>query len=190
MYMLILKKNRILVGFFIMTMFTTSCVLLNVNELKLDNCSEAHNEVNDVDYNSVLPFYLNKKEENIELRHRYITPATSEEKYKIYKKNWDNTIYKSGAKLLKKINCSAMSSKYSIIEVALNSSGKIVSYKILRPTGNVDVDNIIFSVVAHAAPFSELSKDILLQTDILHITTTIKFISSSSNPDKIHLVIT
>jgi protein TonB len=62
-----------------------------------------------------------------------------------------------------------------LLDVAINPDGSLHSVKVLRPSGHKVLDNAAIRIVKLAAPYPPLGKDILQDTDILHIPRVWQF---------------
>ncbi len=66
-----------------------------------------------------------------------------------------------------------------LLDVAINPDGSIHSARISRSSGHLELDQAALRIVNMAAPFPPLTKDILKDTDILHIPRVWRFQSGS-----------
>jgi protein TonB len=66
-----------------------------------------------------------------------------------------------------------------LLDVAINPDGSIHSARVLRSSGYMELDQAALRIVNMAAPFPPLTKDILKDTDILHIPRVWRFRSDS-----------
>lgn len=66
-----------------------------------------------------------------------------------------------------------------LLDVAINPDGSIHSARITRSSGYRELDQAALRIVNMAAPFPPLTKDILKDTDILHIPRVWRFQSGS-----------
>lgn len=62
-----------------------------------------------------------------------------------------------------------------LLDVAINPDGSIYSVRITRSSGYKELDQAALRIVNLSAPFAPLSKDILKDTDILHIPRVWRF---------------
>ena len=62
-----------------------------------------------------------------------------------------------------------------LLDVAINPDGSIASIKILRSSGKNMLDNAAKKIVEMAAPYAPLTKEILKDTDVLHISLVWNF---------------
>ncbi len=62
-----------------------------------------------------------------------------------------------------------------LLDVAINPDGTIQAIKVLRSSGKTMLDKAAKDIVRMAAPYPPLSKDILRDTDILHISLVWNF---------------
>jgi protein TonB len=72
-----------------------------------------------------------------------------------------------------------------LLDVAINPDGSIHGIKVLRSSGKAVLDKAARDIVTMAAPYAPLSKEILKDTDILHISLVwnfrVKGLSTSIN---------
>ena len=61
------------------------------------------------------------------------------------------------------------------LDVAINADGSVSGVKVLRSSGNSRLDKAAINIVQMASPFPPLSKEILKDTDILHISKVWEF---------------
>lgn len=66
-----------------------------------------------------------------------------------------------------------------LLDVAINPDGTIHSTKILRTSGHPELDRAALRIVQQAAKYPPLTKEILKDTDILHIPRVWRFSSNS-----------
>ena len=66
-----------------------------------------------------------------------------------------------------------------LMDVAINPDGSLNSVRVLRSSGLTVLDNAAKRIVKLAAPYPPLSKDILKDTDVLHIPRVWQFKSGS-----------
>ena len=64
-----------------------------------------------------------------------------------------------------------------LLEVALNPDGSINAIELRRSSGHRVLDEAAVRIVKLAAPFAPFPKNILQETDILHIERTWRFLS-------------
>jgi protein TonB len=62
-----------------------------------------------------------------------------------------------------------------LLDVAVNPDGSIQSIKVLRSSGKAVLDKAARDIVTMAAPYPPLSKEILQDTDVLHISLVWNF---------------
>ena len=62
-----------------------------------------------------------------------------------------------------------------LLDVAINPDGSIHSTRITRSSGYPELDRAALRIVNMSAPFPPLTKDILKDTDILHIPRVWRF---------------
>ncbi|MDX1810473.1 MAG: TonB family protein [Gammaproteobacteria bacterium] len=111
-------------------------------------------------------------------RSKYISAATKEYKYATYMESWRRKVEKIGnlnfPEEAKRRNLSGS----LILDVAINPDGTINKITIARSSGYKLLDDAAARIVHLAGPYAPLSKEILKDTDILHITRTWKFIGN------------
>jgi protein TonB len=62
-----------------------------------------------------------------------------------------------------------------LLDVAINPDGSIHSARITRSSGYPELDRAALRIVNMSAPFPPLTKDILKDTDVLHIPRVWRF---------------
>lgn len=113
-------------------------------------------------------------------KHTYVHGANAKiYKYASYMDAWRARVEKFGninypeAAVRKKLTGSLL------LDVAINPDGSIYSARIIRSSGYRELDQAALSIVDLAAPFPPLTKDILKDTDVLHIPRVWRFRSDS-----------
>ncbi len=108
--------------------------------------------------------------------HTYISGINAKQnRFASYKDSWRAKIENVG-----KLNYPETAVRDNIngdllLDVAINPDGSVSQIKILRSSGKPVLDNAAKKIVRLAAPFSPLTKEILKDTDILHISLVWKF---------------
>ncbi len=109
-------------------------------------------------------------------RAKFISAATREYKYAAYMEAWRAKVERIGnlnyPEEAKRNNLSGN----LVLDVALNPDGKVRSVELRRSSGHKALDDAAMRIVQLAAPFAPFPKDILQETDILHITRTWQFL--------------
>ena len=62
-----------------------------------------------------------------------------------------------------------------LLDVAINPDGSILSTRIIRSSGYPELDRAALRIINMSAPFPPLTKDILKDTDVLHIPRVWRF---------------
>jgi protein TonB len=113
-------------------------------------------------------------------KHTYVHGANAKiYKFASYMDAWRARVEKYGninypeAAVRKKLTGSLL------LDVAINPDGSIYSARIIRSSGYRELDQAALSIVDLAAPFPPLTKDILKDTDVLHIPRVWRFRSDS-----------
>jgi len=117
-----------------------------------------------------------KKSFTKEPRRKYLYGANAKQyKYASYMDAWRAKVERVGNlnypkhALQKKITGSLL------LDVAIKPDGSLHSIKVLRSSGHPVLDRAAKRIVRMASPFSPLSRDILKETDILHIPRVWQF---------------
>ncbi len=109
-------------------------------------------------------------------RRKFISARTREYKYAAYMEAWRAKVERIGnlnyPEEAKRNNLSGN----LVLDVVLNPDGKVRSVELRRSSGHKALDDAAVRIVQLAAPFAPFPKDILAETDILHITRTWQFL--------------
>lgn len=109
-------------------------------------------------------------------RQKFISARTQEYKYAAYMEAWRAKVERIGnlnyPEEAKRNNLSGN----LVLDVALNPDGKVHSIELRRSSGHKALDDAAMRIVQLAAPYAPFPKDILAETDILHITRTWQFL--------------
>ena len=103
--------------------------------------------------------------------HTYATGTNAKEyRFASYIEAWRDKVEKFGS-----LNYPEQAIRNNIngellLDVAINPDGSIQSLRILRSSGKSILDNAAKDIVTMAAPYPPLTKEILKDTDILHIS--------------------
>lgn len=108
-------------------------------------------------------------------RHKYLGARTQAYKYALYMEAWRSKVEhigdlnyplgERGRKLAGDLR----------LDVALRADGDVHAIKLLRSSGNEQLDRSAIEIVRLAAPFAPFPDDIREETDILHIVRTWQF---------------
>ncbi len=108
--------------------------------------------------------------------HTYVTGINAKQnRFASYKDSWRAKIENIG-----KLNYPEAAVRDNIngnllLDVAINPDGTVLQIKVLRSSGKPVLDEAAKKIVRMAAPFSPLTKEILRDTDVLHISLVWKF---------------
>jgi protein TonB len=112
-------------------------------------------------------------------RQAFISARTQEFKYANYMSEWVKKVERVGNLNYPVAARRANISGKLMMEVALNADGTIHGINILRPSGEPIIDEAAKRIVNLAAPFPPFPPEILENTDILNITRTWEFSTST-----------
>jgi len=117
-----------------------------------------------------------KKSYAREPRHAYVSGANAKKyKYANYLDAWRAKVERIGNLNYPK---QALQDKITgglLLDVAIKADGSLHSLKVLRSSGHAVLDQAAKRIVRMSAPFNPLPKDILKDTDILHIPRVWQF---------------
>ncbi len=108
--------------------------------------------------------------------HTYVTGTNAKEyRFASYIEAWRDKVERVGS-----LNYPEQAIRNNIngdllLDVAINPDGSIQSVRILRSSGKRVLDNAAKKIVNMAAPYPPLSKEILKDTDVLHISLVWRF---------------
>jgi len=112
-------------------------------------------------------------------KHRYISASTKALRDAAYLDAWRRKIERVGNLNYPDAAKRRQLSGSLIMDVAINPNGTIRQLTILRPSGHKILDDAAMRIVRLAAPYSPLPKEMLKDTDVLHITRTWLFTSGN-----------
>lgn len=109
-------------------------------------------------------------------RRTFISATTQEYKYAAYMEAWRAKVERIGnlnyPEQARRNNLSGS----LVLNVALNPDGKVRSVELRRSSGHKALDDAAMRIVQLASPYAPFPKEILQDTDILHITRTWQFL--------------
>lgn len=112
-------------------------------------------------------------------RRKWITSKTREYKYASYLEAWRAKVERIGnLNYPDEARRRALSGNL-LLEVALNADGTVNEINLRRSSGYKVLDDAAIRIVELASPFAPLPRNILEDTDILHIERTWQFLSSN-----------
>ncbi|MGD8484725.1 MAG: energy transducer TonB [Thioalkalispiraceae bacterium] len=113
-------------------------------------------------------------------RHTYMTGANAREyRFASYLEAWRAKVERIGNINYPSEAIHRNLSGKLLLDVAINPDGSLHSVKVLRSSGHSVLDESAMRIVRLAAPFPPLTKDILQDTEIMHITRVWQFKSGS-----------
>jgi periplasmic protein TonB len=112
-------------------------------------------------------------------RKKSISARTQEYKYATYMESWRQKVERIG-----NLNYPSQAKQEKLygdvlLAVAINANGTIYEIKVLKSSGKKVLDDAAIRIVRLAAPFAQLPKEILKDTDVLQIIRTWKFESNN-----------
>ena len=112
-------------------------------------------------------------------RRKWISAKTREYRYASYMEAWRIKVERIGNLNYPDEARRNRLSGNLLLEVALNSNGSINDVILRRSSGHRVLDDAAIRIVKLSAPFSPFPRDILEETDILHIERTWRFLNSN-----------
>ena len=112
-------------------------------------------------------------------RRKWITSKTREYKYASYLEAWRAKVERIGNLNYPDEARRRELSGNLLLEVALNADGTVNEINLRRSSGHKVLDDAAIRIVELASPFAPLPRNILEETDILHIERTWQFLSSN-----------
>ena len=112
-------------------------------------------------------------------KRKWISVRTREYKYASYMEAWRAKVERVGNLNYPNEARRKRLSGSLLLEVALNPDGSINAIELRRSSGHRVLDEAAVRIVKLAAPFAPFPKNILQETDILHIERTWRFLSSN-----------
>lgn len=112
-------------------------------------------------------------------KRKWISVRTREYKYASYMEAWRAKVERVGNLNYPDEARRKRLSGSLLLEVALNPDGSINAIELRRSSGHRVLDEAAVRIVKLAAPFAPFPKNILQETDILHIERTWRFLSSN-----------
>lgn len=112
-------------------------------------------------------------------RRKWITSKTREYKYASYLEAWRAKVERIGNLNYPDEARRRELSGNLLLEVALNADGTVNEINLRRSSGHKVLDDAAIRIVELASPFAPLPRNILEETDILHIERTWRFLSSN-----------
>ena len=112
-------------------------------------------------------------------RRKWISAKTREYRYASYMEAWRIKVERIGNLNYPDEARRQRLSGNLLLEVALNSNGSINDVILRRSSGHRVLDDAAIRIVKLAAPFAPFPRDILAETDILHIERTWRFLNSN-----------
>lgn len=111
-----------------------------------------------------------KKTYSQQPHHTYMSGANAKQyKYANYMDAWLAKVERIGNMNYPKQALQKKTTGSLLLDVAIKPDGSLYSIKVLRSSGHPVLDRAAKRIVRMASPFSPLPKDILKETDILHI---------------------
>ena len=108
-------------------------------------------------------------------RHIYVSARTQEYKYANYMSEWVKKVERVGnLNYPDEARRAGLSGKL-IMDVTMNADGTVRNISIMRPSGHKVIDEAATRIVNLAAPFPPFPEEILKEADIMHITRTWEF---------------
>lgn len=108
--------------------------------------------------------------------HTYVTGTNAKQyRFASYIEAWRDKVEKIGS-----LNYPEQAIRNNIngellLDVAINPDGSVQAIRVLRSSGKAILDNSAKNIVSMAAPFPPLTKEILKDTDVLHISLVWRF---------------
>ena len=112
-------------------------------------------------------------------KHRFISASTKTFRDAAYLDSWRRKIERVGNLNYPDAAKRKGLSGGLIMDVAINANGTIREINVLRPSGHKLLDDAAIRIVRLASPYAPLPKDMLKDTDVLHITRTWQFTSGN-----------
>ncbi len=112
-------------------------------------------------------------------KHRFISASTQSFRDAAYLDSWRRKIEQVGNLNYPDAAKRKGLSGSLIMDVAINANGTIREVTVLRPSGHKVLDDAAIRIVRLASPYAPLPKDMLKDTDVLHITRTWQFTSGN-----------
>lgn len=112
-------------------------------------------------------------------KHRFISASTKSFRDASYLDSWRRKIERVGNLNYPDAAKRRGLSGSLIMDVAINANGTIREVTVLRPSGHKVLDDAAIRIVRLASPYAPLPKEILKDTDVLHITRTWQFTSGN-----------
>ena len=109
-------------------------------------------------------------------RRTFISATTQEYKYAAYMEAWRAKVERIGNLNYPEDARRNHLSGNLVLDVALNPDGKVRSVELRRSSGHKALDDAAVRIVQLASPYAPFPKEILQDTDILHITRTWQFL--------------
>ena len=103
--------------------------------------------------------------------HTYVTGINAKQnRFASYKEAWRDKIESVGNLNYPEAAVRENVSGDLLLDVAINPDGTVSKIKVIRSSGKPVLDDAAINIVNMAAPFSPLTREILKDTDILHIS--------------------
>lgn len=112
-------------------------------------------------------------------RRKWISAKTREYRYASYMEAWRIKVERIGNLNYPDEARRIRLSGNLLLEVALNSNGSLSDIILRRSSGHRVLDDAAIRIVKLAAPFAPFPRDILEETDILHIERTWRFLNTN-----------
>lgn len=112
-------------------------------------------------------------------RRKWVTSKTREYKYASYLEAWRAKVERIGNLNYPDEARRRELSGNLLLEVALNADGTVNEINLRRSSGHKVLDDAAIRIVELASPFAPLPRNILEETDILHIERTWQFLTSN-----------
>ncbi len=112
-------------------------------------------------------------------KHRFISASTKSFRDAAYLDSWRRKIEQIGNLNYPDSAKRKGLSGSLIMDVAINANGTIREVTVLRPSGHKVLDDAAIRIVRLASPYAPLPKEMLKDTNVLHITRTWQFTSGN-----------
>ncbi len=112
-------------------------------------------------------------------KHRFISASTKTFRDAAYLDSWRRKIERVGNLNYPDAAKRKGLSGGLIMDVAINANGTIREINVLRSSGHKILDDAAIRIVRLASPYAPLPKEMLKDTDVLHITRTWQFTSGN-----------
>ncbi len=108
--------------------------------------------------------------------HTYVTGTNAKQyRFASYIEAWRDKVENVGTLNYPKTASEEIISGDLLLDVAINPDGSISLIKVIRSSGKPVLDNAAKKIVQMAAPYPPLTKEILKDTDVLHISLVWNF---------------